>query len=81
MIINRKFKLGCALLAALSTSLSSFADGEGGSKTREKDNAEKSEALEGSLKQIKMGTHWAGPKLEGPQSLRGKVVLLKIWGG
>jgi|TARA_B110000196_G_scaffold273117_1_gene249392 hypothetical protein len=81
MIITRQFKFGCALLAALSTSLSSFADGEGGNKRREKDNGEKSEALEGSLKQIKMGTHWAGPELEGPQSLLGKVVLLKIWGG
>lgn len=74
-MITRELTFGCALLAALLLPFASPAEGEGEGKK------EKSTVIEGSLKQITLGTHWAGPKLEGPENLRGKVVLLKIWGG
>ena len=43
----------------------------------EKDTAK----VEGSTKDIQWGQHWAGPELKAPADLKGKVVLLKIWGG
>jgi len=44
--------------------------------------AEKDAAkVEGSTKDIKWGQNWAGPELKDPADLKGKVVLLKIWGG
>ncbi|MGY8690917.1 MAG: hypothetical protein ACKVHP_24660 [Verrucomicrobiales bacterium] len=36
--------------------------------------------VEGSLKDVQWGDHWAGPEIK-VSDLRGKVVLLKIWGG
>lgn len=33
-----------------------------------------------SIDDIRWGEHWSGPK-GGKQSIKGKVVLLKIWGG
>lgn len=37
--------------------------------------------VEGTTQDIKWGAHWAGPELKAPADLKGKVVLLKIWGG
>jgi len=37
--------------------------------------------VEGSTKDIQWGQHWAGLELKAPADLKGKVVLLKIWGG
>ena len=34
-----------------------------------------------STKEILWGNHWAGTKVKNSQALKGKVVLLKIWGG
>lgn len=38
----------------------------------------------GSIDKIRWGQHWAGPELAtktAGKNLKGKVVLLKIWGG
>lgn len=44
--------------------------------------AEKEAAkVEGTTKDIRWGQHWAGPEVKAPADLKGKVVLLKIWGG
>lgn len=37
--------------------------------------------VEGSTKEISWGKHWAGPEVKAPADLKGKVVLLVIWGG
>ena len=37
--------------------------------------------VEGTTKEIRWGQHWAGPVLKAPADLKGKVVLLVIWGG
>lgn len=37
--------------------------------------------VEGATKDIQWGKHWAGPELKAPDELKGKVVLLVIWGG
>lgn len=39
------------------------------------------DAADGNLSEVRWGDHWAGSKLQGPESLQGKVVLLQIWGG
>lgn len=41
----------------------------------------KKREIKGSLAKIKWGKHWAGPELTAPKHLKGKVVLLKMWGG
>ena len=43
----------------------------------DQDNAK----VEGSTKDIHWGNHWAGPEVKAPANLKGKVVLLTIWGG
>lgn len=37
--------------------------------------------VEGSTKEIFWGQHWAGPEVNTPADLKGKVTLLVIWGG
>ena len=37
--------------------------------------------VEGTTKDIQWGQPWAGPEVKGHADLKGKVVLLKIWGG
>lgn len=37
--------------------------------------------VEGTTKNIDWGQHWAGPEVKAPADLKGKVVLLVIWGG
>jgi len=37
--------------------------------------------VEGTTQDIQWGAHWAGPEVKAPADLKGKVVLLKIWGG
>ena len=37
--------------------------------------------VEGSTQSIDWGKHWAGPEVKAPAALKGKVVLLVIWGG
>lgn len=69
MITIRELRFGCALLSAFLLPMAALAEGE------------KEKVESGSTKEIKLGEHWAGPVLKGPESLRGKVVLLMIWGG
>ena len=70
MTKNLELRFSCALLAALLIPFSVFAEGEG-----------KQPAVNGSLEKIEFGRHWGGERLDGIEELRGKVVLLKIWGG
>ena len=34
-----------------------------------------------TIKDITWGEHWSGTKVDSARDLKGKVVLLKIWGG
>jgi len=56
------------LLATTCLALTACAD---------QDNAK----VEGTTKDIRWGNHWAGTEVKAPEDLKGKVVLLKIWGG
>ena len=70
MMKTQELKFGRALLLALLAPFASFAEGDA-----------KNDVVEGSIDRITLGKHWAGPELKAPESLKGRVVLLKIWGG
>jgi len=40
-----------------------------------------SEKVEETTEDIRWGKHWAGSEVKAPADLKGKVVLLKVWGG
>ena len=44
-------------------------------------NQQDNRKVEGSAQEIRWGRHWAGPEIQAPSDLKGKVTLLVIWGG
>ena len=44
-------------------------------------NQQDNRKVEGSTQEIRWGRHWAGPEIQAPSDLKGKVTLLVIWGG
>ena len=67
-------RLVCTLLVAAALGAGALtAFGEDGGP------GDVSETSSSKIDQIQLGTHWFGPKLS-VEKLRGKVVLLEIWG-
>lgn len=71
MIFTRQLGISSAILLSLGLARVSPADQEFAGRA----------IGEGSIDKIEWGRQWAGPELSGTESLEGKVVLLKIWGG
>lgn len=77
--MTREFTVSILLALLLGSGV--WGQGESPEDGKPAGEAKKKAEAKGSLAKVKWGKHWAGPELTAPEHLKGKVVLLQMWGG